>query len=265
MLIHGSGSPLKQRISIFQWPDYIMLYSISRLFISYWTISFLWHVTMETCYRLLEIADLLPLKLLQLTYISYMPIVSQIILYTNHTVLLFMSITLGSDWKVKDEVNESLEEFTCLMYGNTGIKCINKVRTLMLRKMVGDEDKLLGLCPPTTLQGLPLSTHWQGQLPCLSMEEISYSNLRVPTPSGQPWLEQGWRTSWAPVVTWSHPSPFHGGYPWETRWCWWEWWGGWSGWLWGTSRFPWWGWRVKMTDHNDWFSVTSCHFLWLCQ
>ena len=23
------------------------------------------------------------------------------------------------------------------------------------------------------------------------MEEISYSNLRVPTPSGRPWLEQG--------------------------------------------------------------------------
>ena len=49
---------------------------------------------------------------------------------------------LGSDWKVKDEVYESLEEFTCLMYGNTHIKCINEVRTLMLRKMVGDEDKL---------------------------------------------------------------------------------------------------------------------------
>ena len=39
-------------------------------------------------------------------------------------------------------MNESLEEVTCLMYGNTGIKCINEVRTLMLRKMVGDEDKL---------------------------------------------------------------------------------------------------------------------------
>ena len=78
---------------------------------------------METCYRLLEIADLLPLKLLKLTYSSYMPIVSQIILYANQIVLLFMSITLGSDWKVK-KVYESLEEFTCLMYGNTGIKCI---------------------------------------------------------------------------------------------------------------------------------------------
>lgn len=49
---------------------------------------------------------------------------------------------LGSDWKVKDEVYEALEEFTCLMYGNTRIKCVNEVRLLMLRKMVGEEDKL---------------------------------------------------------------------------------------------------------------------------
>ena len=36
---------------------------------------------------------------------------------------------------------EVLEEFTCLMYGNTCIKCINEVCALMLRKMVGEEDK----------------------------------------------------------------------------------------------------------------------------
>uniref|UniRef100_UPI00358F49B5 uncharacterized protein n=1 Tax=Myxine glutinosa TaxID=7769 RepID=UPI00358F49B5 len=51
-------------------------------------------------------------------------------------------IDLGSDWKVKDEDYDALEEFTCLMYGTTCIKSINEVRALMLRKMVGDEDKL---------------------------------------------------------------------------------------------------------------------------
>ena len=35
-----------------------------------------------------------------------------------------------------------LEQFTCLIHGNTCIKCIHKVSTLMLRKMVGEEDKL---------------------------------------------------------------------------------------------------------------------------
>ena len=53
-----------------------------------------------------------------------------------------VSMDLGSHWKVKDDVYEVLEEFICLMYGNTCIKCINEVHVLMLRKTVGEEDKL---------------------------------------------------------------------------------------------------------------------------
>ena len=45
-------------------------------------------------------------------------------------------------WEVKEQTYSALEEFTCLMYGNMCIKSINEVRALMLKKMVGEEDKL---------------------------------------------------------------------------------------------------------------------------
>ena len=45
-------------------------------------------------------------------------------------------------WEVKEQTYSALEEFTCLMYSNVSIKSINEIRALMLRKMVGDEDKL---------------------------------------------------------------------------------------------------------------------------
>ena len=41
---------------------------------------------------------------------------------------------LGTDWKVKPGIYEALEEFTCLLYGNTRTKSINEVRLLMLKK-----------------------------------------------------------------------------------------------------------------------------------
>ena len=49
---------------------------------------------------------------------------------------------LGEDWSVSDELYEGLEAFTCLMYGSTRICTVNELRASMLRKMVGDDDKL---------------------------------------------------------------------------------------------------------------------------
>ena len=43
----------------------------------------------------------------------------------------------GSAWDVQEELYSTLEEFTCLMYGNTPIKSIKELRVLVLRKMVG--------------------------------------------------------------------------------------------------------------------------------
>ena len=49
---------------------------------------------------------------------------------------------LGSAWDVQEELYSTLEEFTCVMYGNTHNKSINELRVLMLRKMVGEGDML---------------------------------------------------------------------------------------------------------------------------
>ena len=49
---------------------------------------------------------------------------------------------LGNDWTVEESTLEDLEEFTCLMFGYQREKCINTVRSKMLKKMVGENTKL---------------------------------------------------------------------------------------------------------------------------
>ena len=49
---------------------------------------------------------------------------------------------LGVDWIVKSELHKKLEEFACLMYGYQRETNLNEVRTMMLTKMVGNNEKL---------------------------------------------------------------------------------------------------------------------------
>lgn len=49
---------------------------------------------------------------------------------------------LGDDWKVKADVIDAIEAFTCIMYGYRRLKTINDVRGLMLKKMVGEGEQL---------------------------------------------------------------------------------------------------------------------------
>ncbi|KAJ8248142.1 hypothetical protein GJAV_G00238790 [Gymnothorax javanicus] len=49
---------------------------------------------------------------------------------------------LGEEWKVKPEVQEQLEGFTCLMYGQSRLKSVNLARTKILKKMVGEDETL---------------------------------------------------------------------------------------------------------------------------
>lgn len=49
---------------------------------------------------------------------------------------------LGDEWKIKPEVVDDIEAFTCLMYGYGREKSVNAVRTIMLNKMVGHEEQL---------------------------------------------------------------------------------------------------------------------------
>ena len=45
---------------------------------------------------------------------------------------------LGDSWEVSDRLVTKLEEFVCFLYGFPRVKEVNTVRTLMLRKMVGE-------------------------------------------------------------------------------------------------------------------------------
>lgn len=49
---------------------------------------------------------------------------------------------LGDEWTVKPEVLQQLEQFTCVMYGEVRETSVNKVRAKLLRKMVGQDEKL---------------------------------------------------------------------------------------------------------------------------
>ncbi len=45
-------------------------------------------------------------------------------------------------WSVGAEVKASLEAFTCLMYGQSREKSVNKVRSILLKKMVGEDSSI---------------------------------------------------------------------------------------------------------------------------
>uniref|UniRef100_UPI00358DFFF2 uncharacterized protein isoform X2 n=1 Tax=Myxine glutinosa TaxID=7769 RepID=UPI00358DFFF2 len=49
---------------------------------------------------------------------------------------------LGDDWTLKPEVLRQLEQFTCLMYGQSRESSVDVVRAKLLRKMVGEDKKL---------------------------------------------------------------------------------------------------------------------------
>ncbi|KAK5921446.1 hypothetical protein CgunFtcFv8_025151 [Champsocephalus gunnari] len=48
---------------------------------------------------------------------------------------------LGADWMVTDELQEEMESFTCIMYGQARMTSVDTVRVKMMRKMVGTDSK----------------------------------------------------------------------------------------------------------------------------
>ena len=49
---------------------------------------------------------------------------------------------LGDTWNVTPQVQQSLEQFTCLMYGQSRHTSVDVVRAVLLRMMVGEDEKL---------------------------------------------------------------------------------------------------------------------------
>nr|XP_033967869.1 uncharacterized protein LOC117468025 [Pseudochaenichthys georgianus] len=61
---------------------------------------------------------------------------------------------LGADWMVTDELQEEMESFTCIMYGQARMTSVDTVRVKMMRKMVG-ADKVLDSKSQVDLERLP--------------------------------------------------------------------------------------------------------------
>ena len=66
---------------------------------------------------------------------------------------LLVSRKLGDQWSVHPEVLEDIEGFTCIMYGKAREKSVNKVRSITLRQMIGEDETL------TTRSKVDLSRH----------------------------------------------------------------------------------------------------------
>ncbi|KAK2183014.1 hypothetical protein NP493_328g05006 [Ridgeia piscesae] len=61
---------------------------------------------------------------------------------------------LGEGWNLKFHVLEQLEEFTCLVYGQNRESSVDGLRAKLLRKMVGEDEKLTSKSK-VNLAGLP--------------------------------------------------------------------------------------------------------------
>lgn len=93
-------------------------------------------------------------------------------------LLLFSFRKLGGEWSVDQEVTDELEAFTCLMYGHAREKSVNTVRSIMLRKMLGENEELT--TKSSTLQRQPCSTHCQSELPSCQLQTSSQGDLFAP-------------------------------------------------------------------------------------
>lgn len=66
---------------------------------------------------------------------------SKLIMLPSFVLFLFSFRKLGDEWSVDQDVTDELEAFTCLMYDYTREKSVDSVRSIMLKKMVGENEE----------------------------------------------------------------------------------------------------------------------------
>ena len=57
-------------------------------------------------------------------------------------ILLVIHRNLGDEWIMLPHIMSQIEAFTCLMYGCPREKSVDAVRVIMLKKLIGHDDKL---------------------------------------------------------------------------------------------------------------------------
>lgn len=102
--------------------------------------------------------------------------------------------SLGDEWSVHDNIIDFLEEFTCVMYGYPKEKSINSVRSIMLKKMVGDGEKMstkskidLSRLPPCKANLVPHIQRVNHRLAIYKRAHIPVFWRPNPYDSGQGW------------------------------------------------------------------------------
>ena len=115
---------------------------------------------------------------------------------------------LGTQWSMKLELYEKLETFTCLMYGYPRETSVNKVKTIMLQKMVGEDEKI-SLKSKVKLSRLPpcadsLAPHLDRVNHRVAVMKRSHIPVYLaPKPyDGQGWVKDGNKLE----PLWSHGS-----------------------------------------------------------
>lgn len=113
----------------------------------------------------------------------------------SFVLFLFSFRKLGDEWSVDQDITDELEAFTCLMYDYTREKSVDSIRSIMLKKMVGENEE------PTMR----------------SKEDLS----RLP-PCKDNFIPHVWRVNYrlanykrAQQATFWRPNPYDSGQGWE--------------------------------------------------
>ena len=109
-------------------------------------------------------------------------------------LLVFVYSLLCEDWNVSPDVQQQLEQFTCIMYGEARETSVNAVRAKMLRKMVGENQSLtikskvdLSRIPPCKDSLLPHIQRVNYRVACYKKADEPLFWKPKPYDAGQGW------------------------------------------------------------------------------
>ena len=100
---------------------------------------------------------------------------------------------LGDDWNVSTELYEHLEAFTCIMYGYPRATSVNEVRSSMLKKMVGENERLTSKSKVELSRLPPCRDALRPHIQRVNHRMALYKRAQCPIiEKPQPYDDQGW-------------------------------------------------------------------------
>ena len=141
----------------------------------------------------------------------------------------------GDDWNLNPQILKELEQFTCLMYGHNRETSVDIVRPKLLRKMVGEDEKLTSKSKVDLTRLPPLHAALKPHVQRVNHHVALYKR-NWPGYSAKAktlWLCAGIekRSVGIGVILWSCPTNVAGWYPMHH--C------SWGGWEWGVRVRLW--------------------------